>query len=124
MKAHHTHSSVHASNPTNTSPFTYHPLNTHNQDVEEWHRGDSEAHENEGEGELYDVGQECLDRIALALGGNTIAPIAQSLFPQLMGDADWRKRHAALICLAQIAEGCVKVMSKNMNSLVQMCLLV
>lgn len=92
--------------------------------MEEWHRGDSETHENDGEGELYDVGQECLDRIALALGGNTIAPIAQSLFPQLIGDADWRKRHAALICLAQIAEGCVKVMSKNTSSLVQMCLLV
>lgn len=98
--------------------------NMHPQDVPEWHQGDSETHENDGEGDLYDVGQECLDRISLALGGNTIAPIAQSLFVQLMADADWRKRHAALICLAQIAEGCVKVMTTNMGSLVQMCIVV
>jgi hypothetical protein len=37
-------------------------------------------------------------------------------------DADWRKRHAALICLSQVAEGCVKVLQKNLPSLADMCL--
>jgi hypothetical protein len=35
---------------------------------------------------------------------------------------DWKQRHAALIGLAQIAEGCAKVMQKNMSALVDLCL--
>jgi hypothetical protein len=33
-----------------------------------------------------------------------------------------RKRHAVLICLAQIAEGCVKQMRKHTKTLVDMCM--
>jgi hypothetical protein len=39
-----------------------------------------------------------------------------------LADADWRKRHAALICLAQIAEGCEKLMGQQVEGLVGMCL--
>lgn len=38
-----------------------------------------------------------------------MVPVAAALLPQWLVDADWRKRHASLICLAQIAEGCQKV---------------
>ncbi|KAL0056152.1 hypothetical protein WJX82_008212 [Trebouxia sp. C0006] len=41
-------------------------------DEAEWHQADSEQYEAEGEGDLYEFGQECLDRIALALGGKTM----------------------------------------------------
>jgi len=34
-----------------------------------------------GEGELFDFGQECLDRIALSLGANTVAAAAGALLP-------------------------------------------
>jgi len=73
-------------------------------------------------GERYEFGQECLDRMALALGGNTVVPLASALLPAMLADGDWRRRHAALICLAQIAEGCVKVMAKNVAGLVDLCL--
>ncbi len=66
--------------------------------------------------------QECLDRLALSLGGNTMVPLVARLLPGLMADPDWRQRHAALICLAQIAEGCVKAMLAHLDSLVSMCL--
>lgn len=94
------------------------------EDVPEWHSAEDEKNENEGEGELFEFGQECLDRVALALGGKTLVPVAGAALPALMADADWTKRHAALICLAQIAEGCVKVMKERtvMDSLVQLCL--
>lgn len=93
------------------------------QDEAEWHQADSEQYEGEGEGDLYEFGQECLDRIALALGGKTMVPLAEQALPQLMTDARWEQRHAALICLAQIAEGCAKVMlqNKQVTGLVQMC---
>ncbi|BDA40930.1 Importin-5 [Coccomyxa sp. Obi] len=88
-----------------------------------WHNADSDKHESEGEGERYEFGQECLDRISLALGGNTIVPLASTMLPALMQDPDWKKRHAALICLSQIAEGCVKVLTKNISGLADLCLM-
>lgn len=60
--------------------------------------------------------------MALALGGQAVMPIAYALLPQWAADPDWKKRHAALICLAQIAEGCVKVMMQNLDSLVTLSL--
>lgn len=92
------------------------------QDDKDWHRADTDAHESAGEGELYEFGQECLDRLALALGGNSITPLAAGILPQWIQSQDWKMRHAALVCLAQIAEGCAKVMSKNMGGLVELCL--
>ena len=94
-------------------------------DVEDdpaWHRADSDATAHEGEGELFEFGQEGLDRLALALGGGTITPLASEALPALMADgADWRKRHAALVCLAQVAEGCSKAMAAQTGPLVDFC---
>ena len=92
------------------------------QDEPNWHRADTDKYESEGEGELYEFGQESLDRLALALGGNTVAPLASGLLPTLLQDPDWKKRHAALICISQIAEGCVKVLVKNVHGLADMCI--
>jgi hypothetical protein len=85
-------------------------------DVEDdpaWHTAEDEKQENEGEGELFEFGQECLDRIALALGGKALLPVAGAALPALIQDSDWKKPHAALICISQIAEGCQKVMKEE-----------
>ncbi|KAF6254101.1 armadillo-type protein [Scenedesmus sp. NREL 46B-D3] len=66
--------------------------------------------------------REFLDRTAIALGGKALVPAAGQLLPVWLADADWRKRHAALICLAQIAEGCEKLMGEQVEALVGMCL--
>lgn len=92
------------------------------EDVEEWHRADCDTFETEGEGELYEFGQECLDRLALSLGGKTLMPLAISCLPPMLASKDWKQRHAALIALAQIAEGCIKTMLQHLESLVAMCL--
>ena len=92
-------------------------------DDEGWLRADTDAHLGDGDGELFEVGQECLDRLALAMGGSAVAPLASAALPRLLADAaDWRKRHAALVCLAQIAEGCSKVLGAQLPSLVDFCL--
>ncbi|KAK1314837.1 hypothetical protein QJS10_CPA06g01575 [Acorus calamus] len=93
-------------------------------DVEDdpaWHGAEAEA-EDAGEGGSYGVGQECLDRLSIALGGNTIVPVASELLPMYLAAPEWQKRHAALITLAQIAEGCSKVMIKNLGQVVNMVL--
>ena len=51
-----------------------------------------------------------------------MVPLASQMLPPWLQDADWRKRHAALICLAQIAEGCTKVMMRQLEGLVGMCM--
>lgn len=94
-------------------------------DVEDdplWHNADSEQHEDDGNGELYDFGQECLDRLSNAMGGAVILPAAAQLLPAWLGDADWRRRHAVLICLAQIAEGCAEEMGDQLAALTEMCI--
>ncbi|KAL6776649.1 IPB2 [Auxenochlorella protothecoides x Auxenochlorella symbiontica] len=94
------------------------------EDVPEWHTAEDEKEENAGEGELFEFGQECLDRISFALGGKTLVPVAGTTLTAYMADTgSWEKRHAALICLAQIAEGCVKVMVDEVEKLVALCLL-
>ena len=80
-------------------------------DVEDdpaWHTADAE-NEDAGETSNYSVGQECLDRLSIALGGNTIVPVASEQLPVYLAAPEWQKHHAALIALAQIAEGCSKV---------------
>ena len=44
-----------------------------------------------------------------ALGGKSILPVVYKQLPHLLADPDWRKRHAGLVTLSQIAEGCAKV---------------
>ncbi|CAN6693567.1 unnamed protein product [Malus baccata var. baccata] len=51
---------------------------------------------------------ECLDRLAISLCGNTIVPVASEQLPAYLAAPEWQKHHAALIPLAQIAEGCAK----------------
>ena len=45
-----------------------------------------------------------LDRLSIALGGKTMVPLVAKALPALLADADWRRRHAALMMLSQVAE--------------------
>ncbi|GMN67997.1 hypothetical protein TIFTF001_037063 [Ficus carica] len=91
------------------------------EDDPAWHSAESED-EDAGETSNYSVGQECLDRLSISLGGNTIVPVASELLPAYLAAPEWQKHHAALIALAQIAEGCSKVMIKNLEQVVAMVL--
>lgn len=42
-------------------------------------QGDTDAHEDDGANELFDAGQEFLDRVAIALGGKALVPAAGQL---------------------------------------------
>ncbi|KAK8961974.1 hypothetical protein KSP40_PGU006553 [Platanthera guangdongensis] len=68
------------------------------------------------------VGQKCLGRLSIALGGNTIFPAVSELLPAFFASPDWQKHHAALIALAQIAGGCSSIMIKNLEQVVPMVL--
>ncbi|XP_073272643.1 uncharacterized protein [Primulina huaijiensis] len=91
------------------------------EDDPAWHSAEVKD-EDAGETGDYSVGQECLDRLSLALGGNTIVPVVSDQLPEYLSAPEWQKQHAALIALAQIAEGCSKVMIKNLEQVVNMVL--
>ena len=74
-----------------------------------WHSAEEEE-EDAGESSNYEMAQECLDRVAISMGGSTVLSTASEILPAFISDQDWKKRHAALIALAQIAEGCSKVL--------------
>ncbi|XP_073221997.1 uncharacterized protein [Cicer arietinum] len=91
------------------------------EDDPAWHGAETED-EDAGETSNYGFGQECLDRLSIALGGNTIVPVASELLPTYLAAPEWQKHHAALIALAQIAEGSSKVMIKNLEHVLSMVL--
>ncbi|CAL9075260.1 unnamed protein product, partial [Musa acuminata var. zebrina] len=91
------------------------------EDDPAWHSAEVQD-EDAGETSNYGVAQECLDRLAIAVGGNTIVPVASELLPAYLAAPEWQKHHAALITLAQIAEGCSKVMLKNLEQVITMVL--
>ncbi len=91
------------------------------EDDPKWHAAEEEEHENAGEGDRYEVGQECLDRLSIAAGGKTVVPVIAPLVQSLLTDADWRKRHAGLIILSQVAEGCSKVLQKSPGQAIAPC---
>ncbi|KAI4350353.1 hypothetical protein L6164_004815 [Bauhinia variegata] len=91
------------------------------EDDPAWHSAETED-EDAGETSNYGFGQECLDRLSISLGGNTVVPVASELLPTYLAAPEWQKHHAALIALAQIAEGCSKVMIKNLEHVVSMVL--
>ncbi|CAK9319735.1 unnamed protein product [Citrullus colocynthis] len=91
------------------------------EDDPAWHTADTED-EDAGESDNYGFGQECLDRLSISLGGNSIVPVASEMFPAFLAAPEWQKHHAALIALSQIAEGCSKVMIKNLEQVLSMVL--
>ncbi|XP_057421622.1 uncharacterized protein LOC130715529 isoform X2 [Lotus japonicus] len=70
----------------------------------------------------YEYGQECLYRLSVYFGGSAIVPIVSELLPTYLAASEWKKRHAALIALAQIADGCSDEMIKNMDHVLSMVL--
>ena len=62
-------------------------------DVEDdpaWHNAETED-EDADETSNYAFCQECLDRLSISLGGNTIVPIASELFPAFLATSEWEE---------------------------------
>lgn len=92
------------------------------EEDESWYNANSEESTEAGESDLYDSGQMNLDRLAIALGGRSTMQIASNLLPQYLQSSEWQARHAGLIAMSQIAEGCSKQMCKSLNETLSPCL--
>jgi hypothetical protein len=94
----------------------------HIDDDEDWYDANSEQNNDAGESDLFECGQMNLDRLALALGSKFTLQHASSLLPQYLQSEDWRCRHAGLMAISQIAEGCAKGMSQQLDETISPCL--
>jgi len=64
------------------------------------------------------TGESSLDRLTCALGGKVVLPHIISTIPPMLQHADWKYRHAALMAVSAIAEGCAKQMEPLLASVV------
>ncbi|GMT04468.1 hypothetical protein PENTCL1PPCAC_26642 [Pristionchus entomophagus] len=89
------------------------------EDISEWLAVDDVEAEDMDEEETVAVGESSLDRIACALNGKIIVPIFLQIANQLLQDADWKKRHAGLMGLSTIGEGCQRTMEPTIVEIVK-----
>lgn len=91
------------------------------EDDPEWY--EQEEEEDTSEYTLFDCGQESLDRIAIALGGKAVLPVAEAIIPSfLRNEGSWVHRHAALLAISQIGEGCQKQIEAKLGQVIDLAL--
>ena len=82
----------------------------------------SQADEEEATTEITnaDVGDECLDRLALALGGKTLTPVLFQLIPGLLGNENWKQRHTGLMAISLTGEGCERFLQDHLEKVLKL----
>lgn len=91
------------------------------EDDQEWY--EQEVEEDTSEYTLFDCGQESLDRIAIALGGKAVLPVAEAIIPSFLNnESSWVHRHAALLAISQIGEGCQKQIEAKLGDVIDLAL--
>uniref|UniRef100_A0AAY5F0B9 TOG domain-containing protein n=1 Tax=Electrophorus electricus TaxID=8005 RepID=A0AAY5F0B9_ELEEL len=69
------------------------------------------------------AGESALDRVACGLGGKMVLPMIKQHIMQMLQNPDWRYRHAGLMALSAIGEGCHQQMESILNEIVSFVLL-
>lgn len=66
------------------------------------------------------AGEQCMDRLANRLGGSVLlAPTFQWL-PRMITSSAWRDRHAALMAISAISEGCHDLMKNELEKILDL----
>ncbi|KAK8076185.1 armadillo-type protein [Apiospora phragmitis] len=66
------------------------------------------------------AGEQCMDRLANKLGGETILAPTFSWLPRMMTSMAWKDRHAALMAISAISEGCRELMIRELNQVLDL----
>ncbi|VDK75825.1 unnamed protein product [Anisakis simplex] len=86
-------------------------------DAEEWLSCDNA--EEDSDEENAGIGETSLDRISCALGGKAILQPFLQIIPRLIQDTqNWKNRHAAIMGLSTIGEGCRRQMEPMIEQIV------
>lgn len=91
------------------------------EDDQEWYTADDLEEEDPEENHV--IGEHAMDRLARALGGKAMLPVCFTYIPRMLASKeDWKPRHAALMALSAIAEGCSRIMRAELGKIIQMIL--
>ncbi|DAZ95523.1 TPA: hypothetical protein N0F65_001862 [Lagenidium giganteum] len=74
----------------------------------------------EGDNSISDAGAAAIDRLSGALGGSAVLPVAIPVIKTYLGDADWRKRRAALYATCLLGEGAKQLMTRELDNVMAM----
>lgn len=69
------------------------------------------------------AGESALDRVACGLGGKVVLPLIKEHIMQMLQNSDWKYRHAGLMALSAIGEGCHQQMEGILQEIVNFVLL-
>lgn len=94
-------------------------LGEDDDDAAEWLANeDFDANE---ESDLNHVaGEQCMDRLANKLGGETILAPTFNWLPRMMQSLSWKDRHAALMAISAISEGCRDLMIRELSQVLDL----
>jgi importin-5 len=66
------------------------------------------------------AGEQCMDRLANKLGGEAVLPATFTWLPRMMVSSAWRDRHAALMAISAISEGCRELMLAELDKVLEL----
>ncbi|CAG9956137.1 unnamed protein product [Clonostachys rosea f. rosea IK726] len=66
------------------------------------------------------AGEQTMDRLATKLGGQTILAPTFNWLPRMMSSMAWRDRHAALMAISAISEGCRSLMIGELSQVLDL----
>ena len=71
---------------------------------------------------LFEVANECVDRICLSMGGKAFAPVLLKNFDLYVKKPDWQSKLSAVMALSQSGEGCREQFTPVLGKLVKVVL--
>ncbi|KAF2764289.1 ARM repeat-containing protein [Teratosphaeria nubilosa] len=87
-------------------------------DAEEWNgQEDTDFDESDSN---HVAGEQTMDRLANKLGGQIILPPTFNWLPRMITSASWRDRHAALMAISAISEGCRELMEGELDKVLDL----
>ncbi|KAI9190858.1 importin subunit beta-3 [Polychytrium aggregatum] len=88
------------------------------EDEPSWYTTD--VLEDDDNEEDYVVGEQTMDRLARNLGGASVLPVTFNVLSAMLGAQEWQRRHAALMAISAIGEGCKKQMEADLKRVVDL----
>jgi len=66
------------------------------------------------------AGEQTMDRLANKLGGQAVLPPTFNWLPRMITSGSWRDRHAALMAISAISEGCQELMEGELDKVLEL----
>ncbi|KAM3422465.1 hypothetical protein BST61_g2813 [Cercospora zeina] len=90
------------------------------EDAEEWNaQEDVDFDESDSN---HVAGEQTMDRLANKIGGKDLLPPTFTWLPRMLQSHNWRDKHAALMCISAISEGCSEIMENELDQVLQLLL--